>query len=70
MDALTVKRFVTPAQYGQTLPILPGVFLTVSPRGRDVRAQISIRKPLDPALAVLLGATPGGYPLAELDGNT
>lgn len=67
MDAVTVAKFIQPNQFGRPVAVLPGVFLTLSPRGRDVRAQISVAKPLDPALAALLASTPGGFPLAELD---
>ena len=69
MDALTVAKFITPPQYDRPIAILPGVTLTLSPRCRDVRAQLSIAKPLDTALAALLETSPAGLPLSELDGR-
>lgn len=69
MDAVTVAKFITPSLFGRPVAIFPGIILTVSPRGRDVRAQVSIVKPLDPRLAELLAATPGGLSVAELDNS-
>lgn len=64
MDAVTVARFVPPKFYGHPLELLPGVFVTLSPRGRDIRTQLTIREPLLPFVRQLIDAATAANPAA------